>query len=37
MWELYEELIEGKRDRVRLEKRYYRKDGSAVWTDLASR
>ncbi|MEN3608200.1 EAL domain-containing protein [Plantactinospora sp. ZYX-F-223] len=35
MWELYQELIEGKRDAVRVEKRYYRKDGSAVWTDLA--
>ncbi|GIF52560.1 diguanylate cyclase/phosphodiesterase with PAS/PAC sensor(s) [Asanoa ferruginea] len=35
MWGLYEELIEGKRDRVRLEKRYFRKDGSELWTDLA--
>ncbi|GAB3972249.1 EAL domain-containing protein [Plantactinospora veratri] len=35
MWELYQELIEGKQDAVRVEKRYYRKDGSAVWTDLA--
>ncbi|MEV2240496.1 EAL domain-containing protein [Micromonospora sp. NPDC049891] len=35
MWELYQELIEGKHDAVRVEKRYYRKDGSAVWTDLA--
>jgi len=35
MWELYTELIEGRRDRVRIEKRYYRKDGSEVWTDLA--
>ncbi|MDG4823621.1 EAL domain-containing protein [Asanoa sp. WMMD1127] len=35
MWRLYEELIEGKRDRVRVEKRYYRKDGSQLWTDLA--
>ncbi|MDG4792500.1 EAL domain-containing protein [Micromonospora sp. WMMD1082] len=35
MWELYRELIEGKHDAVRVEKRYYRKDGSAVWTDLA--
>ncbi|RQW97737.1 putative bifunctional diguanylate cyclase/phosphodiesterase [Micromonospora globispora] len=35
MWELYQELIEGKHDRARVEKRYYRKDGSIVWTDLA--
>ncbi|WP_422774860.1 putative bifunctional diguanylate cyclase/phosphodiesterase [Plantactinospora sp. WMMC1484] len=35
MWELYQELIEGKHDTVRVEKRYHRKDGSAIWTDLA--
>ncbi|GAA1890728.1 putative bifunctional diguanylate cyclase/phosphodiesterase [Asanoa iriomotensis] len=35
MWQLYKELIEGRRDRVRLEKRYFRKDGSELWTDLA--
>ncbi|MFD0821063.1 putative bifunctional diguanylate cyclase/phosphodiesterase, partial [Micromonospora zhanjiangensis] len=35
MWELYRELIEGKRDAVRVEKRYYRRDGRPVWTDLA--
>ncbi|QDY07063.1 EAL domain-containing protein [Micromonospora sp. HM134] len=35
MWELYQELIEGKHDSVRVEKRYYRKDGSVVLTDLA--
>ena len=35
MWELYQELIEGKHDPVRVEKRYHRKDGSVVWTDLA--
>jgi diguanylate cyclase (GGDEF)-like protein/PAS domain S-box-containing protein len=35
MWELYAELLEGKRDSARLEKRYYRKDRSIVWTDLA--
>ncbi|MFY1598776.1 putative bifunctional diguanylate cyclase/phosphodiesterase [Micromonospora sp. WMMD737] len=35
MWELYQELIEGKQDRARVEKRYYRKDGSVVWTDLS--
>ena len=35
MWELYTELISGVRDSVRLEKRYYRKDGTPVWTDLS--
>ncbi len=35
MWELYQALIEGKHDAARVEKRYYRKDGSIVWTDLA--
>ncbi|KAB1911188.1 bifunctional diguanylate cyclase/phosphodiesterase [Micromonospora sp. AMSO31t] len=35
MWELYQELVEGKRDSARVEKRYYRKDGRVVWTDLA--
>ncbi|MEV6816371.1 diguanylate cyclase, partial [Micromonospora sp. NPDC051296] len=35
MWELYQELVEGKHDTARVEKRYYRKDGTAVWTDLA--
>ncbi|SCE64360.1 putative bifunctional diguanylate cyclase/phosphodiesterase [Micromonospora mirobrigensis] len=35
MWELYQELIDGKHDTVRVEKRYHRKDGSVVWTDLA--
>jgi diguanylate cyclase (GGDEF)-like protein/PAS domain S-box-containing protein len=35
MWELYAELIEGKHDSVRLEKRYFRKDGGVIWTDLA--
>ncbi|MFG1868080.1 putative bifunctional diguanylate cyclase/phosphodiesterase [Micromonospora arborensis] len=35
MWELYQALIEGKHDTARLEKRYHRKDGTMVWTDLA--
>ncbi|MFF0719566.1 putative bifunctional diguanylate cyclase/phosphodiesterase [Micromonospora sp. NPDC003816] len=35
MWELYQELIEGKHEAARVEKRYHRKDGTAVWTDLA--
>ena len=35
MWGLYTELISGMRDSVRLEKRYYRKDGTPVWADLS--
>jgi diguanylate cyclase (GGDEF)-like protein/PAS domain S-box-containing protein len=35
MWDLYKELIEGKRDGVRVEKRYYRKDRTVLWTDLS--
>ncbi|MBO4206286.1 putative bifunctional diguanylate cyclase/phosphodiesterase [Micromonospora echinofusca] len=35
MWGLYQDLIGGRLDTVRVEKRYYRKDGSVVWTDLA--
>jgi len=35
MWDLYTDMIEGRRDRVRLEKQYFRKDGTELWTDLA--
>ncbi|RKN28818.1 putative bifunctional diguanylate cyclase/phosphodiesterase [Micromonospora musae] len=35
MRELYQGLIDGERDSVRVEKRYHRKDGSSLWTDLA--
>ncbi|GFJ88985.1 GGDEF domain-containing protein [Phytohabitans rumicis] len=35
MWEMYGEMLDGKRDGARLEKRYYRKDRSILWTDLA--
>ncbi|MFY1695097.1 putative bifunctional diguanylate cyclase/phosphodiesterase [Solwaraspora sp. WMMA2101] len=35
MYQHYLELIEGKHDSVRVEKRYYRKDGRPIWTDLA--
>jgi two-component system, cell cycle sensor histidine kinase and response regulator CckA len=31
---LYKDLVEGKRDHYRLEKRYIRKDGSLVWSRL---
>lgn len=33
--ELHRQLIEGKQEAARVEKRYRRKDGSVVWTDLA--
>ncbi|MDG4767138.1 EAL domain-containing protein [Solwaraspora sp. WMMD406] len=33
--QLYSELIKGKHDSVRMENRYFRRDGSSVWTDLA--
>jgi len=33
--ELYRDLVAGRKDRVRVEKRYLRKDGSALWTDLS--
>jgi diguanylate cyclase (GGDEF)-like protein/PAS domain S-box-containing protein len=36
MWRLYEEMVRGERDHVRLEKAYFRADGSAVWTDMTS-
>jgi diguanylate cyclase (GGDEF)-like protein/PAS domain S-box-containing protein len=35
MWELYTEVLNGLRDQVRVEKRYFRKDGSVLRTDLA--
>jgi diguanylate cyclase (GGDEF)-like protein/PAS domain S-box-containing protein len=34
MWEHYRELVDGRHDAVRMEKRYHRKDGGTVWTDL---
>jgi len=34
MWKMYESLIGGKRDHVRMEKAYFRKDLAVVWTDL---
>ncbi|GAA3348321.1 cyclic Di-GMP phosphodiesterase RmdA [Amorphoplanes nipponensis] len=34
MWKLYEALIGGEYDHVRMEKAYYRKDHAVVWTDL---
>jgi diguanylate cyclase (GGDEF)-like protein/PAS domain S-box-containing protein len=34
MWELYADLISGVRDHVRVDKRYFRKDGAVIRTDL---
>ncbi|MET0419579.1 MAG: EAL domain-containing protein [Actinoplanes sp.] len=34
MWALYESVIRGDVDHVRMEKAYYRKDAGEVWTDL---
>jgi diguanylate cyclase (GGDEF)-like protein/PAS domain S-box-containing protein len=34
MWRMYEALIGGELDHVRMEKAYYRKDQAVVWTDL---
>jgi diguanylate cyclase (GGDEF)-like protein/PAS domain S-box-containing protein len=34
MWRLYESVISGERDHVRMEKAYFRKDRAVVWTDL---
>jgi diguanylate cyclase (GGDEF)-like protein/PAS domain S-box-containing protein len=34
MWDLYRDVIEGKRDHARVEKRYRHRDGHPVWTDL---
>jgi diguanylate cyclase (GGDEF)-like protein/PAS domain S-box-containing protein len=35
MWRMYEELIGGRIECVRMEKAYFRKDLAVVWTDLA--
>jgi diguanylate cyclase (GGDEF)-like protein/PAS domain S-box-containing protein len=34
VWEEYEELISGRRDRFQCDKPYYRRDGEVVWTHL---
>jgi diguanylate cyclase (GGDEF)-like protein/PAS domain S-box-containing protein len=33
-WDVYADLASGARDHMRMEKPYYRKDGSLIWTDL---
>jgi diguanylate cyclase (GGDEF)-like protein/PAS domain S-box-containing protein len=35
VWETYGQLVQGEIDHFRVEKRYFRKDGEVVWTDLA--
>ncbi|HKT05050.1 MAG TPA: EAL domain-containing protein [Rugosimonospora sp.] len=34
MWEMYAQMARGEVDHVRMEKAYYRKDRTVVWTDL---
>ncbi|MFE0701678.1 putative bifunctional diguanylate cyclase/phosphodiesterase [Streptomyces sp. NPDC058872] len=34
VWKLYEELVRGDRDHYRVEKPYYRGDGTVLWTNL---
>ncbi|OZM78182.1 GGDEF domain-containing protein [Pseudonocardia sp. MH-G8] len=34
VWQLYEELVRGRRDHFRVEKRFFRADGAIIWTNL---
>ena len=34
VWELYEQLVRGQRDHFRTEKRFFRADGTMIWTNL---
>ncbi|GHG27714.1 GGDEF domain-containing protein [Streptomyces filamentosus] len=34
VWRLYEELVRGEREQYRVEKPYYRGDGTVLWTNL---
>jgi diguanylate cyclase (GGDEF)-like protein/PAS domain S-box-containing protein len=36
VWETYGQLVAGEIDHFRMEKRYFRKDGEVVWTDLTA-
>ena len=36
LWERTKELLAGERNHLRVEKAYYRPDGSEVWTDLVA-
>jgi PAS domain S-box-containing protein len=33
-WKLYSELVDGKRDKYEIEKRYFKKDGRVMWAQL---
>ncbi|MEE1754528.1 putative bifunctional diguanylate cyclase/phosphodiesterase [Streptomyces sp. SP18CS02] len=35
VWKLYAELVRGEREHYRVEKPYYRNDGTVLWTNLA--
>lgn len=35
VWQLYEQLVTGRRDSFRAEKRFFRKNGEVIWTNLA--
>lgn len=35
VWQLYEQLVTGQRDSFRVEKRFFRKNGEVIWTNLA--
>lgn len=34
VWKYYDELVRGERDHYRVEKAYYRNDGTVLWTNL---
>jgi len=36
MWDMYQEIIDGKRDTAHVEKRYRHRDGGVVWTNLTA-
>lgn len=35
-WSLFQEIIQNQRDRYRLQKRFYRRDGRVIWADLTT-
>ncbi|WP_246631931.1 putative bifunctional diguanylate cyclase/phosphodiesterase [Pseudonocardia nigra] len=36
MWEMYQDVIDGRRDHARVEKRYRHRDGHFMWTDMTA-
>ena len=36
MWHLYQDIIDGRRDSARVQKRYRHRDGHVVWTELTA-